>query len=121
MVPSIILSSLTSPGSSLPLTGTLIYTFGALITALQVLGALTEGHVLSVPFNSGSYLASALYIWLGTGGGRLSFAASGYQFVLSFQPLLFLLILPSLFSAIRTPLTYLLEQSEAGQAASDSA
>lgn len=96
-----------------------IYTFGAIITGLEVIGSLTAGSAISVPFVSGGYLASAYYVYSIVSGGSLAVAASGLQFVFSFAPLLYLLILPSLFAALKQPITFLLDQSEAGRAASD--
>lgn len=93
-----------------------IYAFGAVITGLQVLGALTEGMAVSVPFVSGSYVVSAYYIWVATSGGNLPLSAAGLAVVLSFRPIVFLLMLPSLFGALRAPLTFLLEESEVARA-----
>jgi len=96
-----------------------IFAFGATITGLEVMGALTAGSAISVPFVSGGYLASAYYVYPIVSGGSLAVAASGLQFSFSFEPLLYLLILPSLFSAVKQPITFLLEQTESGRAASD--
>ena len=100
----------------LPVSLDFIYAFGATITALQVLGALTEGMALSVVFISGSYITSAYYFWSALDGGNFAVATNGLNLTLSFEPLLFLIILPSLFWAIRAPLTYLTDQSEASRA-----
>ena len=107
------------PTTPLPVDESLILSFGIPITALQVLGALTVGMARSVPLLSGSYLAEAFYIWTAAGGGALRFDIQSLGISLLFQPLLFLLVLPSLFWSVRVPLTYLLEQSEAGGAAPD--
>jgi hypothetical protein len=119
IIPSILFSYVTSlaPGVSIPLTPDLIYTFGAVITGLQVLGALTEGMIVSIPFESGGYLAIAVYIYLAVDGGSLSLSAEGLGFAFSMQPLVFLLVLPPLYGALRTPITYLLEYHEAARAA----
>lgn len=119
IIPSILFSSIGTSVPSLAYVPSLIYEFGAAITALQVAGALTEGKVVSIPFNAGSYAVSAYYIWVILHAGSLSFEADGALFALSFQPLLFLLALPSLFSVIRVPITYLLEDTEAAKESSD--
>jgi hypothetical protein len=120
-IPTILFQYLTSisPGVSTPLTPTLIYTFGAVITGLQVLGALTEGMIISVPFESGGYLAIAVYIYMAFDGGILALTANGFGFALSFQPLIFLLVLPPLYGALRTPVTYLMEYHEAARPSPD--
>ncbi len=120
IIPSLISSSLAGAGSSIPL-GNLqfVYAFGAVITGLQVLGALTEGMAVSVPLISGAFVAAAFYVWEAVDGGRLSFDASGLPVTLTFQTLLFLLILPPLFNAVRVPLEFLLERSEAAMPAKE--
>jgi hypothetical protein len=120
-IPTILFQYLASisPGVSIPLTPTLIYTFGAVITGLQVLGALTEGMIISVPFESGGYLATAVYIYMAVDGGILALTASGLGFVFSFQPLIFLLVLPPLYAALRTPVMYLMEYHEAARPSPD--
>jgi len=100
-------------------TSTLVLTYGIVITALQTLGALTEGMALSVPFNSASYIASAYFTYVALDGGKLSIAVQGLRIQLVFPLLLFLLMLPSLVNVVRIPLTYLLEGSEAGREAKD--
>ena len=121
LIPSILFQYLTSiaPGVPIPLTQTLIYTFGAVITGLQVLGALTEGMIVSVPFESGGYLATAVYIYMAVDGGTLALSASGLGFVFSIQPLVYILVLPPLYGALRTPLSYLLEYHEAARPSPD--
>src|SRR2546425_9451196 len=100
-------------------TSTLVLTYGIVITALQTMGALTEGMALSVPFNSASYIASAYFTYLALDGGKFSLAVRGLRIQLAFPLLLFLLMLPSLVNVVRIPLTYLLEGSEAGREAKD--
>ena len=100
-------------------TNSLVLTYGIVITALQTLGALTEGMALSVPFNSASYIASAYFTYLALDGGKLSVAVRGLRIELAFPLLLFMLVLPSLVNVVRIPLTYLLEGSEAGREAKD--
>lgn len=98
---------------SYPLTNSVVSSFGAVIVALQVGGALAEESAVAVPLLSGSYLAEAYFIWVATDGGHLAVTAAGLQVTLAFQPLLFLLMLPSLFSTVKAPLTFLLEKSAA--------
>lgn len=68
---------------------------------------------LSVPFNSGSYIASAYYIFAAANGGILTVAEGGFSIELDFQLIVALMMLASLFNAVRIPITYLLEQTEA--------
>jgi len=121
-VPVVLLSYLESiaPGVSIPFTSTLVYTFGAVITGLFVLSALSEGMIVSIPFESGGYLAAAVYIYVAVDGGSLALSASGINFVFSIQPLTFLLVLPPLYGALRVPLSYLLDYHEAARASPDS-
>jgi len=100
-------------------TSSLVLTYGIVITALQTLGALTEGMALSVPFNSASYIASAYFTYLALDGGKLSVAVQGLRIQLVFPLLLFMLMLPSLINVVRIPLIYLPEGSEAGREAKD--
>jgi len=96
-----------------------IYTFGAIITGLEVMGALTNGMAVSVPLISGGYIASAYFTYALVNGGTFALDAAGLKFALSFQLLLFLLMLPSLFNAVKGPISFLLERTEAGRGASD--
>jgi hypothetical protein len=120
VLPNYLLSYIgeTSATSGL-ITYNLIFEFGAAITGLQVLGALSEGTALSAPFTAGSYITEAYYLWVAGSGGTITVEASGVQVTLEFQTLLFLLMLPSLFSVARVALAYLLDASEAGRPASD--
>lgn len=124
LIPAVISSEIGASISSLPLANPeFIYTFGSIVVGLQVLGALTEGSAASEVFTSGSYVASAYYIWTAGGGGTFSFstmtAAQPLSLSVDFKTLLFLLVLPSLVGAIRIPLVFLLDRSEAGQPARD--
>jgi hypothetical protein len=121
IIPSFLFSYLESGITALPVTPTFILAYGTVITALQVLGALTEGNPLSMPFNAGAALASAFYIYSAVHGGLLAFDVKGMHLALSFQPLVFLMIVPSLFTMLRVPLVYLLEHSEAGGQSPDTA
>ena len=121
VIPSLIYGAISglSSSSPLPVNLTFVYAVGAAITGLQVIGALTEGMALSVPFVTGSHLASAYYLYAVVNGGIFAFSAAGVNLSLDFQPLLFLILLPSLFSAVRTPLAYLAEGHEAMRPAPD--
>ena len=121
IIPSILFQFITPllHGANIPLTENLIFAFGGVITGLQVLGALTEGMAVSVPFESGGYLATAAYIYIAVSGGTIALTVSGLSFVLTFQPLVFLLVLPQLYGALRTPISYLLDYHEASRPAPD--
>jgi hypothetical protein len=107
------------PASPIVISSDFIYAFGVTITALQAIGALTTGMALSVPFVSGSYVAEAYYIWAAANGGLLAFSAAGMAITLSFQTVLFLLMLAPLFNAVKAPISYLLDQSEASRPSPD--
>jgi len=77
------------------------------------MGALTEGLAISVMFVTGSHLASAYYLYAVVNGAIFAFSVARVSLSLDLQPLLFLILLPSLFSAVRTPLAYLAEGHEA--------
>jgi hypothetical protein len=110
--------ALAGLSSNLPLANlNFIYAWGATVTGLFVIGALTEGKALSVPFVSGGSLAAALYVWLAANGGTLTLSFSGLQVSVSFQVVLFLLVLPSLFNSLRFPVEFLLERSEVAREA----
>jgi hypothetical protein len=111
LVPQLLASRLTGIGD-IPLTSNLIITAGVIITGLQVLGALTSGGALAAIFTGGSYVTSAYYLYLATNGGVLRFTVQGITAEISFVTLLMLLMLPSLFNALRVWITYLLEVSE---------
>lgn len=87
---------------------TFVYEFGILFIILDVCAAFFQGKAIAVPFISGAALLSALYLWLITNGGVLSVSTSGISLGLGFQLLVYVLILPSVWAAIRAPLSYLL-------------
>lgn len=89
-------------------TPTFVYEFGALFVILDVGAAFFQGKAVAVPFLSGAAVLSAVYLWLVTNGGVLSFAASGISFGLGFTLLLYVLILPSIWAAVRAPVSYLI-------------
>ena len=89
---------------------TFVYEFGIVLTILDVAAALTQGMAISIPFISGAALVSALYLWLITNGGNLTVSAQGTSIVLGFQLLVYLLIVPSLWAAVRAPLSYMVHR-----------
>ncbi len=87
-----------------------IYEFGIVLTILEVAAALTQGMAISVPFISAAALVSALYLLMITKGGSLAVSAQGTTIVLGFQLLVYLLIVPSIWAAIRAPLSYVVHR-----------
>ena len=87
-----------------------IYEFGALFIILDVGAAFFDGMAVSIPFLSGVALLSAYYLWLVTNGGNLAFSAQGLTFALDFRILVYLLIVPSVWAAVRAPLSYLIHR-----------
>lgn len=83
------------------------------------MAALAEGSGVSAVLSSGSFIAEAYYIWAASDAGYISMTVGGSTVALSFQPLLFLFVLPSLFSAVRAPLVYMLDRSEAALPSKD--
>jgi hypothetical protein len=97
-----------------PLTvPTFVYEFGIVITALEVAATLTERKAVSVPFVSATSLVVAYYLWLATDGGMIAIATGGTTIVLGFRLLVYVLILPSIWSAIKAPLAYLVRRRTA--------
>lgn len=86
---------------------TFVYEFGVLFVILDVGAAFFDGKGVSVPFLSGVAILSAVYLWLITNGGSLTFSTQGTSIALDFQLLVYLLIVPSIWAAIRWPLAYL--------------
>ena len=84
-----------------------VYEFGVLFIILDVGAAFFTGMVWGVPFISGAALLSAVYLWLVTNGGNLTFNASGTSIALEFQLILYLFIIPPIWGAVKAPLTYL--------------
>ncbi len=92
-----------------PLTiPTFIYEFGALFIILDVGAAYFDGLAACVPFLSGVAILSAVYLWLVTNGGDLSVAESGITVALDIRLLVYVFIIPSIWAAIRAPLSYLI-------------
>ena len=95
---------------------TFVYEFGIAITVLEAVAVLTEGMAISVPFISATSLLMAYYLWLATEGGRIAVSAGGTNIVIGFQALVFVLMLPSLWGAIKAPLEYLVRRRAAQHA-----
>ena len=90
-----------------PLTvPTFVYEFGVLFTVLEVCAAFFDGMAVSVPFVSGVAILSAVYIWLVTNGGSLSLAAGGITMALDIRVLLYFVVVPSIWAAVRAPVAY---------------
>lgn len=85
---------------------TFVYEFGAMFIILDVSAAFYQGKAIAVPFISGAALLSVVYIWLATNGGNLAVEVNGSSLGLGFQLLLYVLVLPSIWAAIRAPLSY---------------
>jgi hypothetical protein len=85
-----------------------VYEFGILFIILEVGAAYFQGRAISVPFLSGAALLSIAYLWLATNGGYLTVDASGLSIALSFQLILYVLILPLTWAAISAPLSYMI-------------
>jgi hypothetical protein len=56
---------------------------------------------------SGVALLTVVYIWYATNGGILGVETAGITIALSFRILLYVLVLPSVWAAIRAPLAYM--------------
>jgi len=87
---------------------TFVYEFGAIFIILAVGAAFFQGKAIGVPFISGTALLTVVYLWLVTNGGNLSVRESGIDVGLGFQLLLYVIIMPSIWAAIRAPLSYLI-------------
>ena len=87
---------------------TFVYEFGILFIILEVGAAFYRGKAVAVPMISGVALLTVVYIWYVTNGGVLGVETSGITLALSFRLLLYVLVLPSIWAAIRAPLTYLI-------------
>jgi len=84
-----------------------VFEFGAMFIVLDVGAAFFQGKAISVPFVSGAAALSAVFLWLVTNGGNLTVTTAGIDITLGFQLLLYVLVLPSIWAAIRAPLSYL--------------
>jgi heme/copper-type cytochrome/quinol oxidase subunit 2 len=85
-----------------------VYEFGVLFIILDVGAAYFQGKAISVPFISAAAVFTAVYLWLVTNGGILSLTAAGLNLGFDFRLLLYIFILPSIWAAVRTPISYLL-------------
>jgi hypothetical protein len=100
---------LTTIVPNTPLTiPTFVYEFGIVFIILDVGAAFFQGMAISVPFMSGAALLSAVYLWYVTNGGNLHVTASGTSIFLGFQLLVYVFVMPSIWAAIRAPLSYLI-------------
>lgn len=86
---------------------TFVYEFGILFTALEVGAAFFQGKAVAVPMISAVALLTVVYIWYATNGGILGVETSGITLALSFRLMLYVLVLPSVWAAIRAPLSYM--------------
>jgi len=86
---------------------TFVYEFGILFIILEVGAAFFQGKAVAVPMISGVALLTVVYIWYATNGGILGVETSGITLALSFRLMLYVLVLPSIWAAIRAPLTYM--------------
>ena len=118
VIPNILLNRLQPSYSGVPFSSTEVYGFGAAITALQALAALTERSGTATVFNAASYIAEAYYIYIACNGGFLT-VTSGVTVELSFPVVMLLLMVYPLFNFVKTALTYLLEESEGSRPMSD--
>jgi len=84
-----------------------VYEFGVLFIMLEVGAAFFQGKAVAVPMISGVALLTVVYIWYATNGGILGVETAGITIALSFRILLYVLVLPSVWAAIRAPLAYM--------------
>ena len=84
-----------------------VYEFGVLFIVLEVGAAFFQGKAVAVPMISGVALLTVVYIWYATNGGILGVETAGITIALSFRILLYVLVLPSVWAAIRAPLAYM--------------
>jgi hypothetical protein len=85
-----------------------VYEFGVLFIILDVGAAFFTGMVWAVPLITGAALLGAVYLWLVANGGVLTFSAGGTSISLEFQLILYLLVIPPLWAAVRAPISYLI-------------
>jgi len=86
---------------------TFVYEFGILFIVLEVGAAFFRGRAVAVPMISAVALLTVIYIWYATNGGVLGVETSGITLALNFRLMLYVLVLPSIWAAIRAPLSYL--------------
>lgn len=86
---------------------TFVYEFGVLFIALEMGAAFFRGKATGVPFVSAVALLTVVYLWYATNGGDLQVVTSGITVALGFRLLLYVIVLPSIWGAVRAPLSYL--------------
>jgi len=86
---------------------TFVYEFGILFTILEVGAAFFQGKAVAVPLISAVALLTVVYIWYATNGGVLGVETAGITIAVSFRLMLYVLVLPSIWAAIRAPLSYM--------------
>jgi hypothetical protein len=96
---------------------TFVYEFGALFTILEVGAAFFDGLAACVPFLTGVAILSAVYLWLVTNGGDLSVVTSGITVALDIRLLVYVFIVPSIWAAVRAPVSYFVWRRALRQAA----
>jgi hypothetical protein len=84
-----------------------VYLFGGIIIVLQAAIALTEGMSVMVRLELAFYILVAFYVWAATNGRNLIFIVAGTSIGFGFQLLVLVVILPSLWGAIRSPFSFL--------------
>jgi len=92
--------------SSAILNPEFVFVVGGVIIGLQVAYEIAEGTRSSIPIQSALSLFIAYYIWAATNGGSLAYSSNGTEVGLWFEPLVLLVMLPSLWTAVRTPLSF---------------
>ncbi|HXW95299.1 MAG TPA: hypothetical protein VEJ19_06310 [Nitrososphaerales archaeon] len=86
---------------------TFVYEFGIMFIILEVGAAFFQGKAVAVPMISAVALLTVVYVWYATNGGVLGVETSGITLALSFRLMLYVLVLPSIWAAIRAPLSYM--------------
>lgn len=85
-----------------------VYVYGIVITALVVAATLTEGHPVWVPLTMASSLVVAYYLWAVTSGGILSIVQGSTQVTIDFRLILYFILAPIVWPAVRAPVSYYL-------------
>jgi hypothetical protein len=99
LIPSVILQGVPSPISTLSESSFLI--FAIIIGGLSALNYALDGRPLGLVCGMGSNLATALFLYLATNGGVLTFQQGSIAVTADFTPLLYLLIAPSVLSMVK--------------------
>lgn len=107
LIPALVAALITGRVADTPLmSSAFIYEFGALFIILDVGAAFFKGTAVSVPFLSAASLLAAVYLWLVTSGGNIIITAAGLDIGLEFRVLLYIIILPSIWGIVKSPLSY---------------